>query len=650
MKALQRFVAAISMVILVAGLQIFSVKALSHQEDLTLTPAEEYVRQQLLATGQADLANFSQEHTIRGEFILQLLDADPDIQKLPKLEIDNAVIIGDIKASGVSLPFNIEFQNCFFTDGIILNSAHVKIFRIDNSIVNGSVRMGRMVADGDVALYQSVFNGEVTFFGADLKSNLFARGSQFNAVAPDSDSAYPFELWMTQVGGGTEFTDSIFKGDVKADKAKFDGDVNFHNTKFEKPASFKGIEIVGDANFQGAAFKDEVTFESSSLEHDAEFTGAIFDGNVNFDYVSAGRFFDFDQTTLNHSFSIRYSKIGWPYFAKSIFHGRVDFEGIQTSNNLDFADASYDYLDEPFGVQFARVDGTVGFEKFSAPAGLDLAYNQFGNLIISGQEGQKFHFVALDTVKIDGQLVAENIETDKFFANGCVINQLSQFISVKVKYELDLSDTNFGKLVLEKFTWPSSPNFFILRGATYNDLELDSLYADHKFSQRTYEDYYHIIESSAYDAEVYKTFEQFLSDKGFQDLVPEVELAKKQRERKELLSPMTPEWIWSWFLDIFAGYGQRPDRALICSLLVIALGAFVFPKESDLISREKPEEMPPYNPLLYSFALFIPFIDLGIADKWSPKTKGRWMYHHFHKMLGWILMPIAILTFGGFIK
>ena len=61
---------------------------------------------------------------------------------------------------------------------------------------------------------------------------------------------------------------------------------------------------------------------------------------------------------------------------------------------------------------------------------------------------------------------------------------------------------------------------------------------------------------------------------------------------------------------------------------------------------------PPYSPLLYSFALFIPYIELGIADKWDPKPdrKAAWTYKHIHRMLGWILAPIALLSFGGIIK
>ena len=58
-----------------------------------------------------------------------------------------------------------------------------------------------------------------------------------------------------------------------------------------------------------------------------------------------------------------------------------------------------------------------------------------------------------------------------------------------------------------------------------------------------------------------------------------------------------------------------------------------------------------YNPIWYSFALFLPYIDLGIASSWEPNPERKWAryYKYVHMLLGWILAPIALLTFGGVI-
>jgi hypothetical protein len=63
-------------------------------------------------------------------------------------------------------------------------------------------------------------------------------------------------------------------------------------------------------------------------------------------------------------------------------------------------------------------------------------------------------------------------------------------------------------------------------------------------------------------------------------------------------------WLWSWFLDIFAGYGKRPALAFIWSGLVVAIGAFVFRRKEDMLPTDNLTKE--YDPIWYSFALFLP--------------------------------------------
>jgi hypothetical protein len=159
-----------------------------------------------------------------------------------------------------------------------------------------------------------------------------------------------------------------------------------------------------------------------------------------------------------------------------------------------------------------------------------------------------------------------------------------------------------------------------------------------------------LVNQSDYSPQAYEALAQFLTEKGHPDWGAEVTLAQKRRERDEVLLDYSGAWFWSWFLDIFAGYGQRPVFAFGWSALVIAIGAFVFRRKEDMcpVGQEAPVE---YNPVWYSFSLFLPYIDLGIASKWEPCLERKWArnYKYIHMMLGWILAPIALLTFSGII-
>ncbi len=661
MKKIIRWSLTMSAILIWMATQLFPVQASSSRPELALTPSEQYVRDQLLATGKADLKvkfpNSPAQWVIRGAFIQELWTNDPEIAKLTSFEIDNAVVDGNIEANGINLPFSVELQGCIFYGEINLAGSETKTFRIDASHVVNAVKFGHMTVNGDMALYGSTFDGEVTLFGTDISKNLFARGSTFNGVIPDKDSAFPFELWTTHVGQTTELTNSTFKGEVKVDNGKFDGDLNFDGTTFEKPASFASVTVGNVANFQDAVFKNTVTFKSSIMERDAEFTGATFNGAANFDYIAVTRFFDFDQTTLNNSFSIQYSTIGWPYFADSQFHGQVDFEGLQASNDLDFTGATYDYLTQPFKIELAKVDGRVLFKDFSAKSGLDLADNQFGALTITGKDGGNFDELKLDSIKVGSDLDVENAHITDFSAQGLAVNGSTILVPVTVSRDINMSNSSLGVLTIEDTGfWTGKNRTFDLHGMTFSDLafltKTSDGFVDKEFDKTTKDLLTQMLEQSKYSPQVYQTMEQFLSEKGHPDWAADVEVARKERERDQYLDKGSAPWLWSWFLFLFSGYGQRPIYALGWSVAIILLGAWFFKEETDFNALDRGEDKPKFNPYLYSLALFITFFEFGFDKNWEPKATRTTIliYKQIHRLLGWIVAPIALLAFSGIIK
>ena len=647
-----RLLVSLVMILLMVGMQISPVQASPKTQELTYNPAaEEYIKNELLAHGDADLAKaFENEdqRVVRGEYIVGLFK-DPALQAVvPFFKIRNATILGDMKAEGISIPFNVEFWSCRFEGRIEMSNAKVQSFNMYDSVVTGAVRMGRMVANGDLALYATTYESAVVLFAANIGGSLLAKNSHFNGTEIDEGTSAPFELWKIQVGQATEFTNAVIKGDAIVDDAKFNVDVKFDHATFEKSASFKNINVGNVANFQAAIFQDWVSFESSVLERDASFTGAVFQGAANFDYLTDARFFDFDQTILDKSFSFQYPTVGWPYFEGATFNGTVNFEGMQASNEFDFTNATYNYSGVPFAITLAKVDGPVKFAGFSAPAGLSLEHNQFGDLIITAQDKPKFAFINLDSTKVSGDLTLENVTTNKFTAQGLKVTDATTFRRVNVANELEMSNASLGFFNMDQFLWPPKPESFNLRGVTYTDIGL----GDQELNDNTWDVLLKMVEESAYSPQAYRTLGGFLTEKGHSDWAADLELNRKLRERDQILTPRTGPWFWSWFLYIFSGYGQRPQYAFGWSLLVIIVGALVFRREQDLVILDRSEAKPVYNPLLYSFALFLPYIDLDIASKWDPKPERKFagIYKHIHRLLGWILMPIALLTFGGIIK
>jgi len=649
MKTMFRILVIVLVTMFLMGTNIIAAKAETNAQDLSYNPAaEEYLKAEVLKDGSADLAEaFTEEsqRVVRGEFIASLWK-DPEMQGIPFFKIYNTTINGNIDASGFSIPFDIEFWFCNFEGRIEMIRSKIRSFNMYNSTVSGAVRMNRIVVDEDLALYESTYEKAVVLFDATIGGSFFAARSKFNGTEVDPGTAYPFELWEIQVEQTTELRGATIKGEAMFENAEFGVDAVFEGTVFEKSANFKNFKTGNFAGFKDAVFKDWVSFESGTVDRDAAFTGATFNGAANFNYLTVVRFADFDFTTFHQGFLFTYTEIGWPYFEGAVFNGEVDFEGMQAGKDFDFTDASYNYLDKPFTVKLATVDGAVKFDGFTAPAGLSLEHNQFGSLTIIGKEDQAIAFINLASTKVDSDLNLENIKTDQFFADGLTVSDTTTFKNVKVAYSLDMSNANIGFFKMDdQFTWPKDPKSFNLRGMTYSDIGL----VNQELSDSTWGVLLRMVEESAYSPEAYRTLAQFLTEKGQPDWAADVELSRKLRERKDILTPWTGSWLWSWFLFIFSGYGQRPDFAFIWSFIVIAIGTIVFRKEDDMVILDDSEAKPPYSPILYSFALFLPYIDLGIASKWDPKPNRKFagIYKHVHRLMGWVLMPIALLTFGG---
>jgi hypothetical protein len=269
-------------------------------------------------------------------------------------------------------------------------------------------------------------------------------------------------------------------------------------------------------------------------------------------------------------------------------------------------------------------------------------------LNISSEEELKTEFIDIDESDIENELTVNNINMKKFTAAGATIGKSTNLNKVSITKELDMRNASIGFLKIDQQpNWPTDPTAFNLRGMTYTDIDI----GDRGLTDDTFDSLLGLVNQSAYSPQAYEALSQFLTDKGRSDWASEVELAQNRRERNQILKPFSGAWLWSWFLDIFAGYGKRPVFAFGWSGLVITIGAFVFRRKEDMIPVEQDDAPVEYNPIWYSFALFLPYVDLGIASKWEPNLERKWArnYKYVHMILGWVLAPIALLTFSGII-
>ncbi|MBK7450621.1 MAG: hypothetical protein IPJ47_14855 [Anaerolineales bacterium] len=120
-----------------------------------------------------------------------------------------------------------------------------------------------------------------------------------------------------------------------------------------------------------------------------------------------------------------------------------------------------------------NVDGAASFTNIVAPAGFDFSNSHFGSLSIETDESSSFHFINISGSEIDGDFVIENANLQDLLADGLSVGGSTTLYQVAISNQLDLRNAEIGFLkVDEKFTPPTEPTAFNLRGMTYTDIDL----------------------------------------------------------------------------------------------------------------------------------------------------------------------------------
>lgn len=158
------------------------------------------------------------------------------------------------------------------------------------------------------------------------------------------------------------------------------------------------------------------------------------------------------------------------------------------------------------------------------------------------------------------------------------------------------------------------------------------------------------INNAQYDESLYIQLEQFLRTRGDPEQADKVFIRGQKRARHERLEGFL--WYRSWIWEFFTAYGRRPSKVLIMMTGVVAIGAFVFRKRDDMDLRDPKFRGRRYNPIWYSLDLFAPIVDLEAASVWVPRRNKlwKWRYLRIHRLLGWVLVPIAIVAITGLLQ
>jgi len=397
-----------------------------------------------------------------------------------------------------------------------------------------------------------------------------------------------------------------------------------------KGAPRKSIQI------SHATVEDEIHMDNTSIPVEVNFKYCHFKKVVDFSQSEFAKSVIFDNSHFDGKVSLGLSKIGGNlsfYTAAFNANDPADFSSIIVAGNVVMAASKF--------------SGSVWFQSGQIDGGLDLKFTNFSNpngtanfqgLAVRGDVllvGSKNGPTMFDTaVRFDGAKIGGIIQG----------NNWTFFTNTKEPPRFDDMKTATAEFSIHSFK--CRPDFI---GMTYDNIQT---YEEDPYGEKLAA----LLDQGQFRTDVYARAEDFLRKNGKADAANRVFFHYKAQERTWL--PWYSRW-WSGFLMVFIGYGRQPWLAFFWWLGVIAFGVAMFFKKSWMTLSDKKEtgheSSRYYNPFWYSLDLFAPVIDLGSAKTWEPGPKHKYprfarQYSYLHKILGWILIPIALAAITGYLK
>lgn len=492
---------------------------------------------------------------------------------------------------------------------------------------------------------EALLTGEMSGFKAHRRGV-----SIKNAVIPDyvslrsAEVSQAVELQACRFPAGVDFGYALFKKSLSLDGSIIAGMAMFNGMKVESDASFNQTEFQGGVFFEGANILGRVSAREARL------TGKL---GGQFTNLQVGSDADFSQALFQaDTFFSRMRVKGNFSIFNSVFEKQVFFDGTEVGGDFNGINAQFSHPQAPVYLVNLKVGQMGLFTNLKSQGGISLAMAQFRDLFLgSTDQAQTIGYkgLTLDYAVVERVLDLRNLQVDNLSAKKLTAKDLAFLDNVRVKDEAHLESSTFFILMLTKMAWPQTGDKVWLDEMTYQAIHARDNVAEEK--PQDWRKLLHLLQISRFNTQNYSQLESYFQRRGEKDRADEVYVQGKRRETLEKWwrpSSMATFIFW----DLLAGYGRKPSRTLWISLSIVFLGMLFFdPKNFDpsflggwgwLLNGD------PTKTGVIRFFLsldeFLPGVDLGLAKLWqiSQISFGTLLYYHFHKIAGWILIPIAL--------
>ena len=605
-----------------------------------LTQTEKWVLEKVGAGEVADLKErFGAEQTsrrLRARFLEALLtDGIPGFKAHRSgIYLVNAIIPDSLSLEFATVPHPVFLVGCRFQGPVNFSACEFKkSLGLRQAFFAQAANFYRLKVGLDASLRETVFAGPADFGGASIDGQFLLAQTRF----ADKNSEANFNGCV--VGQSFSLKNSVFSGAVDFSGSKVGGEFNAAGARFEsadKKAIFNGLKVSQSALFREAVFQGAVDLGGAEIGGEFIADGANFesrDQQVSFNALKVGPRASFDGT---------------------VFKGWVDFSMAAVAGMLIVNQARFEDPGRAPNFFGLKVNQHAFFMETVFQGGLSMLGTSFKNLMLAGspQAALTYKEVNLDGAMVEYSLILADLHLDVLQASRLQVKGPTILKNLKIIRKADLRDSSFYSLKMLNVDWPANPEEVWPEGLIYQSVSAGE-------GPQEWEKLLTWINHSRFDSRNYRQLEDFFLRGGSKDLADTVYIQGKRREVvQQWWHPGNLATLVFW--DGLAGYGRKPSRTLFVSLIIISVGMFFFdPKNFD------PSFLGGWKWLLggsvwktrvirffLSLDEFLPGVDLGLARLWqlSKVNYSTVLYYHFHKIAGWILIPIGIAAIYSQIK
>lgn len=655
--------------------------------DLPIRAQNEVLHQRILAGEQISLAASDSEsaRTIDAKWIKEAA------LKGVKIEIYRAVIQGPLDVEDVTFEQGLTLASCILKDDADFSHAIFKRdFIASDTTFRSWVSFRGVSFEHDATLQRARFEAPIAFDDAhflevfDATEVHFAKNAgtvTFTRVRFDRTAVFAFTIFDADV----HFISAQFAGEGFFPGARFGRQVSFQRARFFDITTFgSGLSHNKyNATFVGKAFFTEAQFDST-----VGFQGVVFDSDVDFSNARFLSLAAFGETIfkLRSTFS-RVQFGSYAQFTRAEFLNDAAFDSAQFNNVADFSGGNKMDSGAIFGAraifQITRFRGFADFQgvEFRRSAEfVDAAFENDAYFVGTIFEGD----AAFDRVQIMGAALyspKDGVVTSKFAQSARFLNKGSfsgaqfgsgvRFTKVRFDGPTDFGGTRFGgdaHFEGSEFIGPTSFRSAAFRvlylsgpetgkqqqfksdidllGCTYDRIQVDwrSLLRYPTGQSRV----------QPYDRQPYIELEAVLRKSGSDE---DADAVYAERRRAESQKSKGSSKIKNYLYWLTANYGIDLSHEFIIASLFLGIGAFLFAQAGAVLLGESGSEdkISWYQALAVAVRQFLPF-GLPVKSIWTPSRRIIFMfvspavYANFLQLLGWLLIPLAVAWFAGFLR